>query len=34
MKMSLGNTIELAQMTLGLVPEVLNAIDVIIPISE
>ena len=32
--MLLWNTVEFAHVTLGLVPEVLNAIDVIMAISE
>ena len=32
--MLFGNTVKFTHMTLGLVPEVLNAIDVIVAISE
>lgn len=32
--MLFGNTVEFAHMTLGFVPEVLNAIDVIVAISK
>lgn len=34
MEMRLGHAVEFTQMTLGLVPEVLNAVDVVVLVGE
>ena len=33
-EMLLGDAVEPAQMTLGLIPEILDAVDVIVPVSK